>query len=99
MFFPYFHKISIEDLYDFFTNYESSELPEIRLKFRQLSSYSWRVIPRSPLLIGKLTFANFADFYQFVKFAYIVYPNLCLTLLFQKNEKNSRISRRPLESH
>lgn len=99
MFFPYFHKISVDDLYDFLTNIESSELPVLRRRFYQFSSYSWRVIPRSPLISGKLTFATFQDFYQFVKFAYIVYPNICFTLLFQNNEKNSTISRRPLESH
>ena len=83
MYFPYFHNISIEDLYDILTNYESSEISYLRVYFHTLRNYSWRVIPRSNLLIGKLTFVNFEDFYQFVKFAYVVYPNLCLTLLYK----------------
>lgn len=99
MYFPYRRLITIEDLYDMFTYYESSELPELRAYFRQLSKYSWRVIPRSSLFSGKLTFTTFADFYQFVKFAYIVYPNFRLTLLYQSNETYSKLPHRPLESH
>ena len=83
MYFPYFHKISIEDLYYIFSNYESSDIPELRAKFRKLYSYSWRVIPRSPVFTGKFTFVYFHDLYEFIKFAYIVYPNLCLTLLYK----------------
>ena len=99
MYFPYFRSTTIEDLYDFLTYYESSELPELRGYFRQLSKYSWRIIPRSSLFSGKLTFTKFADFYQFVKFAYIVYPNFCLTLLYESNETHSKLPQRPLESH
>lgn len=83
MYFPYFHKISIEDLYHILTNYESSDVPELRVYFHLFREYSWRIIPRSNLLIGKLTFVNFEDLYQFVKFAYITYPNLCVTLLYK----------------
>ena len=99
MYFPYRRLISIEDLYDLLTYYESSELPELRAYFRQLSMYSWRIIPRSSLFSGKLTFTKFSDFYQFVKFAYIAYPNFCLTLLYQSNETDFKLPRRPLESH
>ena len=83
MYFPYCHKISIEDLYCIFSGYESSEIKERRQHFYNLQRYSWRVIPHSDHLTGKLTFFNFVDFYAFVKFAYIVLPNLCLTLLVQ----------------
>lgn len=99
MYFPYRHLISIEDLYDMLTYYESSELPDLRSYFRQLSKYSWRIIPRSPLFSGKFTFTKFADFYQFVKFAYIVYPNFSLTLLYQSNETHTKFSKRPLASY
>ncbi len=90
MFFPYFHNITIEDLYDNLTYYEFSELPDLRNYFRQLTKYSWRIIIRSnPFQVrpsspsGKLTFPNFAEFYQFVKFAYIMLPSLCLTVYYQ----------------
>lgn len=83
MYFPYFHNITIEDLYCIFSGYECSEDKDARSHFYNLRRYSWRVIPRSHLLFGKLTFVNFADLYSFVKFAYIAYPNLCLTLLYQ----------------
>ena len=99
MFFPYRHLISIEDLYDMLTYYESSDLPELRAYFRELHKFSWRIISRSSLITGKLTFTKFADFYQFVKFAYIVYPNFRLTLLYQSNETHSKLPLRPLESH
>ncbi len=99
MFFSYRRLITIEDLYDMLTYYESSELPELRAYFRELNKFSWRIISRSSLFSGKLTFTKFSDFYQFVKFAYIVYPNFCLTLLYQSNEKDSKLSCRPLESH
>ena len=99
MYFPYRRLTTIEDLHYLLTFYESSELPELRAYFRQLSKYSWRIIPRSSLFSGKLTFTKFADFFQFVKFAYIVYPNFCLTLLYQSNEKDSKLSCRPLEGH
>ena len=99
MFFTYRRLITIEDLYDTFTYYESSQIPLLRAYFRKLSKYSWRIIPRSPLFSGKLTFTKFVDFLQFVKFAYIVYPNFCLTLLYQSNETHSKLSKRQLESH
>lgn len=99
MYFPYYHNISIEDLFCIFKGYECSEDKDARSYFYNLKRYSWRVIPHSDLLFGTLTFANFADFYQFVKFAYIVYPNLCLTLLYQSNETFSKLPHRPLESH
>lgn len=88
MFFPYYNKITIEDLYCIFRGYECSEDNDARAHFYNLRRLSWRVVPHSPLLSGKLTFANFEDLYAFVKFAYITYPYLCLTLLSQsKNEK------------
>lgn len=83
MFFPYYHNITIEELYDRFTYMESSNDSEVRLWFRRLASYKWRVSFRSNLLLGKMNFTNFTDLYQFIKFAYIVYPNLCLTLFYQ----------------
>ena len=83
MYFPYYHKISIEDLYIIFSGYECSEDKDSRAHFYNLKRYSWRVIPHSDFLFGKLTFVNFVDLYVFVKFAYIVYPNLCLTLLYK----------------
>ena len=82
MYFPYYHKISIEDLYCIFNGYECSEDKDYRSHFYN-KRYSWRIILHSNLLFGKLTFANFADLYSFVKFAYIVFPNLCLTLLYK----------------
>ena len=99
MFFPYYHNISIEDLYYIFSGYECSEDKYARAHFYNLKRYSWRVIPHSDLLFGKLTFVNFEDLYSFVKFAYIVYPNLCLTLLSQSHETSSKFPRRPLESN
>lgn len=83
MYFPYYHNTSIEDLYDYLTFIQSSETPEVRDFFRHLHTFSWRIIPRSKLIYGKLTFVNFDDLFQFVKFAYIVYPTLRLTLLYQ----------------
>lgn len=83
MYFPYYHNISIEDLYDRFTYMESCDDEEVRQWFRSLVTYKWRVSFRSNLLLGKMTFTNFVDLYQFIKFAYIVYPNLCVTLLYQ----------------
>lgn len=83
MYFPYYHKISIEDLYCIFNGYECSEDKDAKAHFYNLQRYSWRVIPHSPVLTGKLTFVNFADLYSFVKFAYIAYPNLCVTLLYK----------------
>ena len=99
MYFPYRRLITIEDLYDLLNYYESSELPEHRAYFRLLCNYSWRIIPRSHLLLGKLTFVKFEDFYQFVKFAYVVYPTLNVTLLYQSNETHFKLPCRPLESH
>lgn len=83
MFFPFYHNITIEELYDRFTYMESSEDKEVRVWFRRLASYNWRVSFRSKLLLGKMNFTNFSDLYQFIKFAYIVYPDLCLTLFYQ----------------
>ena len=99
MFFPYYHNISIEDLYCIFNGYECSEDKDARSHFYNLQRFSWRVIPLSHLIFGKLTFVNFSDLYSFVKFAYIVYPYLCVTLLYQSNEKDSKLSFRPLEGH
>lgn len=83
MYFPYYHNITIEDLYCIFNGYESTEDMDARSHFFNLQRYSWRVVPHSTLLFGKLTFVNFEDLYQFVKFAYVAYPYLCLTLLYQ----------------
>lgn len=83
MYFPYYHNICIEDLYCIFSGYESSEDKDARAHFYNLNKYSWRVVPHSSLLFGKLTFVNFHDLYSFIKFAYIVYPDLCLTLLYK----------------
>ncbi len=99
MYFPYYRKISIEDLYSIFTGYECSEDKDVRAHFYNFKRYKWRVIPHSNLLFGKLTFVNFDDLYAFLKFAYIVYPNLYLTLFIKQNEKIFTLSHRTLESH
>ena len=88
MFLPYFHKISIDDLYYHLSYLEMSEIRSDRIKFQQLRSFSWRIITHSDFCLGKFTFPNFEQFYQFVKFAYIVYPTLSLTVLYQRNEKD-----------
>lgn len=95
MFFPYHHNISIDELYDYLTYIQSCEDTVVRDFFHHLHQFSWRIIPRHKLLYGKLTFVNFDDLFQFVKFAYIVYPTLRLTLLYQSNETDCKIFKKP----
>lgn len=85
MFFPYFRETTIEDLYDILTNYESSDEPELRAYFNRLINWKWRIIFRDRVIIGRMTFHHFVDFYQFVKFAYIVYPKLHLSLFYEQD--------------
>lgn len=92
MYLPFYYKTTIEELHEYLSYLQSSESPEVRDYFRHLHKFSWRIIPRSKPLSDKLTFLNFDDLIQFVKFAYILYPTLCLTLLYQSNETDSTIS-------
>lgn len=82
MYFPYFHKTTIDYLYDVFTNYQSSEDKELRRYFYSLKNYSWRLIINDPLITAKITFYNFADLFSFIKFAYITYPSVEVKLLY-----------------